>query len=88
MPGTTKVLFADPRVAVQERLEYGLASQGYVIDGPRPDLVLTPDAVTARSWSRKGVPVWCDGDGAPPALGDGLAMAAQLPDADDRPLPH
>jgi hypothetical protein len=46
--GAKTVLVADARQPVQDFLERLLAEHGYGVTGPEPDLVLTPDAGTAR----------------------------------------
>jgi hypothetical protein len=71
------ILVADPRLALQESLAYALASHGYDVTGPEPDLVLTPDDGTARFWAKRGVPVYGYDAAVPPILEELLAVVAQ-----------
>jgi hypothetical protein len=81
------ILVTDPRRDVQASLEDALASHGYDVTGPEPDLVLTPDGGTARFRAKRGVPVYSYDREVPPVLEDLLAIVAQLLDLDDPPLP-
>jgi hypothetical protein len=52
----TTILVADPRQAFHEHIE-AIIVEGYGFAVRRdPDIVLTPDATTAKVWSRRKVP--------------------------------
>jgi len=50
----TTILVADPRLAFQEQIERTVEDYGFTTSGS-PDVVLTPDTMTAKFWSRQKV---------------------------------
>ncbi len=52
----TTILVADPRQGFHEQIEQAVEDDGFATSG-HPDVVLTPDTMTAKFWSRRKVPV-------------------------------